>query len=124
MPPLETDCREQDVVYWAFAGVDDYGESQVSAPIDLKVRLELKQRVMRTEKGDEVTVDATMVTNQVILEGSIVFIGTTADFSGTATELSEIKEVLAYSEIPDIKNRNVRRRAGLVAHHDEIPEVV
>jgi len=106
MPALETDCREQFAVYEEATGTDDYNQATRAAPVELKVRWELTRSQIIDAAGDTISIEAQVVVNQVIVEGSTMWLGKLADYPASPANL---KEVVVFKEIPDIKGREFRR---------------
>jgi len=122
MPSIETAFRYQDAVYWAANGYDDYGEPKLDAAVDLKVRWEDVKDEVVDAKGNTVAIDAIAVIDRDIPVGSVLWQGTIADIPGTSeTPSSDLRRVLKFSSIPDIKNRNYRRLVYLRRLSDELP---
>ncbi len=121
MPPIETFERHQKAVLWRMTGYDRYGQPQVSAtPEELTVRWEWKHREEKTTDRYEVDIDAIAVVDQVIEEGSNMWLGALTDWYGTGSggEDSEVLQVKYYDEVPDIKDRYIRRTVGLAFFRD------
>ncbi len=119
MPPLETSCLNQDGVLWTASGsFDDAGEETVDAAIPIKIRHEIGKKKAVDSQGNVVAVDSVAVVDRTIAVGSILWPGNIDDI---ATPPVDLLEVMAYSEIPDVKGRNFRKTVGLVRHSDELP---
>ncbi len=121
MPPPETFERNADVVVWPKVGDTIAGEPELDEPVELEVRWERTKRDARRADGTIINLDASLVLDQEVAVGSIVWIGTLADWygSGSAAMLSQradLYRVETYEEVPDVKGREVRREAGLRKH--------
>ena len=115
MPTLETDCREQFAVYEEATGLDDYNQQTRAAPVEIKVRWELTRSQVVDAAGNTIAIDAAVVVNQVIVEGSTMWLGKLTDYPATPANL---KEVVVYKEVPDIKGRNTRQTVLLRKYSD------
>ncbi len=118
MPAPELADRKQKAVLWAASGVGDYGEHKVTAATQLNVRWEEKRREAVGALGNSIAIDATVVVDREVAVGSIMWLGKKDDL---ATPPVDLKEVVDYQEIPDVKNRKRRRVVLLVRYSNELP---
>lgn len=118
MPAIEASNRHQKAVLWAANGFDDYGEPKVDAAEEIDVRWEEARREVLNEEGNTVAVDATVVVNQEIAMGSIMWLGELDDVADPPVNL---KQVVLYSKIPDVKARHFRRVVSLIRYSNELP---
>jgi hypothetical protein len=128
MPPFETMDRHQSALYWAATGRSGRdGQPIVSAPVELTVRWagpQPDQTERMTPEGNTVAVHATVVLDQPVTVGGIMWQGGFADLPGTASvPEGDLMQVISYSETPDLKNRNFRREATLMRFRDSLPTV-
>lgn len=114
----ETTSRHQKAVLWAANGFDDYGEPKVDAAVEIDVRWEEKLQEAVDPNGNTVAVDAVAVVNQDIVVGSIMWLGKKDDL---ATPPVDLKQVMAFNKIPDVKGRVFRRTVDLVRYSNELP---
>lgn len=118
MPPLETSDLHQKAVLWPFLNYDRFGQPVVSDDHEeIPVRWEWGHREMLDSKGNTIGVDAVVVVDRRITLGSNLWLGESQDVpAGTSftSERNELCQVIFYSEIPDIKGREVRRLVGLI----------
>ncbi len=124
MPSPESSDRKQKAVLWAATaatGFGDYGGHKVSDPIEIKVRWEERKRESVDANGNTIAVDATVVVDRVIGVGSIVWLGKKVDVASPPVNL---KQVVAYQEVPDVKGRKIRRTVLLTRYSDELPTIV
>lgn len=125
MVDIETMERHDKAIYWAASGKNRYGKITVASPIDLDVRWEYVNREIVGPQGEVVRVDAVVVVDRVILDGSIMWKGSLKDIPGTSeTPTSNIMTVIGFGEIPGIKGRKVRRVVYLQRYSDNMPEVI
>lgn len=122
MPPLETDCREQDAVLWAANGYDLYGVQQIDAGVDIKVRWEDRNGETKDAAGNTVFFDAVLVVDRVISIESIVWQGTVATLPDPAA-IPDLHRVEFFTDVPDIKGREHRRVAFLARFNDTLPTI-
>jgi hypothetical protein len=121
MPPIETMEMHQRAVLWEMSGYDTYGQPTVSStPIEISVRWEWKHEEEKTTDKYEVLLDAIVVVDREIAEGSNMWLGTLSDWYGTgsAGDDSEVLQVKFYNEVPDLKDRYIRRTVGLSFFRD------
>lgn len=118
MPTLETDCREQFAVLAAVTGSSgDYGEDTAAAAIEIKVRWELGRTQSVDAGGTTIGIDVTVVVDREIKVGSTLWLGRLVDYPDSPANL---KVVVDYKEIPDVKGREVRRVVLLRKMSDEV----
>lgn len=118
MPNPESTHRKQKAVLRAASGFDDYGEAKVTAAVEIDVRWENRRDEVLDANGNTIGVDATVVVNQDIAIGSIMWLGLLKNFSAPFTNLME---VVTFNKVPDIKGRKFRRVVNLIRYSDQIP---
>ena len=124
MPNIESSCRFQKAVWWAMTGTayDNYGEPLVSDPVEIDVRWENVRKDILDPQGNTVEVDAVVVVDRDMSVGDILWLGTLYDLPGTSeTPTLDIREVVSFSSIPDLKGRYYRRVVMLKRLSDELP---
>ena len=123
MPQPETSGRLQKAVLWERDGVDDYGQPTVGEGEELDVRWEFKEEDVLDPRGNPIRVDANAVVSQRIPVGSNMWLGSLNDWPGTGTPEpdDELMVVVAYQEVPDVRNRVSRRKVYLKRHRDALP---
>lgn len=124
MPPLETYDLHQDAIYWEKLGDNRFGEPRLDSPVDLKVRWINARADLMGPEGNNISVDATVITNQDVVIGSIMRQGTIDDYTGTGTALDvdEVYTVAAFAKIPSLNNKYYYRSVGLVKYGSRIPQ--
>lgn len=119
MPALETDCRFQKAVLWAANGVDNNGQVKVDAAVELDVRWETgKSATAASDLSGTIAFEEVAVVDRVIPVNSIMWLGSIDDIADPPVNL---RKVVEYGEIPDIKGREVRRVVGLNKDSNELP---
>lgn len=115
--------RKQDAVLWAYAGVDNHGDIKVSStPVALKVRSEKLTRQVNDPVSEIQATDFTLVVDREIAKGSIIWFGKLSDVPDDTNNLTDLKQVVEYDEIPDIKGRKFRREVTLIKYGDRLPQ--
>jgi len=115
MPNIESAWRYQDAMLRSASGYDEYGNPKVTTAAAIKVRWEQVNREFVNSQGNTIGVDAEAVVDRDIPVGSAMWLGTTVKPS------SDIRYVVGYAEIPDIKNRHSRRVVYLSRSSDSLP---
>lgn len=126
MPHPETRHRKQYALLWTFSGVDRYGQTKVSAPVEVLVRWETGRADMLDMMGNKVNVDARLVVDQDIDIGSAMWLGTEAEWlsgTGSGGEDDEVMQVAVFNKAPNVKGNRYRREVGLVKYKDGPPEL-
>ena len=118
---IESASRRQKATYWA-AGTTSTsaGQKKVQASIEIKVRWEDKEQDALNAQGETIRVDAVAVVNRDIEVGSIMWLGAKRDWT-TAT--GNLKKVISFSKIPNIKGTRFRRVVGLERFSESLPTI-
>jgi hypothetical protein len=124
MPAPERRGRYQKAVLWEKTGRDRYNEPTTAAPVEISVRWENRASQQLDPQGNTIRVDATVIVNQDIAIGSVMWEGELLDFIGTGSDGTDTQtmEVVTNNVIPDLKNRARLRTVGLVFYRDTLPE--
>lgn len=120
MPAIEVDELNQDAVLWPKASYDDYGERTIASTTGtaIKVRWEQGRSESKDAQGNTIAFDSEIAVDREIAIGSILWLGKLADLPSPPTNL---REVVDYLEIPDIKNRHKRRIVRVMKLSNELP---
>ena len=120
MTRTETSNLHQKAVYWAATGHEDNnGEQIVTATnIQINVRWETKRNEFTGPRSNTVAFDELAVVDREITIGSILRLGALLDLP---SPLNNLRKVVDYSEIPDVKNRAKRRVVLLIKRSDRLP---
>jgi hypothetical protein len=133
MPAPERSYRRQKALLWEASGVGDDGRATVAGDFDeIDVRWVKKQTQMLDPQNTVVKVDATVVVGEAVPIGSILWEGSAEDLwaslpgtgTGTGTSyvpLSDLFEVVAYRETPDLKARWTRQVVGVNRYRGTMP---
>jgi hypothetical protein len=125
MPPLEHMDLTDKVLVWAAAGVNPAGDTVVSAMVELDARLVVRKRQMVNAFGQLVGVDAQVVLDVPVGEGSVVWEGGEDDLPGTASvPEGGLWQVIATARAKDLRGRVTRYEYGLRRFAETMPEVV
>lgn len=120
MPSIETADLKQNAVLWMadLTGyADDAGNARITTPIDIRVRWE-------ASKGEGEKRKARVVVDREITKGSILWLGKMIDLPNPPTKPSDLMQVIAYSTIPDVNNRQQRKLVDLVLLGSQLPESI
>ena len=121
MPVPELNGRHQTAVLWELAGRDEYDEPRIHSPLEITVRWEETRRESRDAEGNTIIIDAQVMTDREIRPGSIMRLGTLAEWTD---EQRGLKQVISYDETPDIKGRYFQRNVLLMAYGDALPAAI
>lgn len=123
MPPIETAARCQTVMYWPYQGEDNYGEPLYGTGREVTVRWTDVHRSVRDAKGNLVSVDAEIVTDFALTVGDFLWKGSQSEWVGTGSGsvIEDVMQVVSYDEIPDLKNRFIRRESNLGKYQGTLP---
>lgn len=123
MPQMEINDLHQKAVYWASDpdnGLDDFGNRKLTAAVEISVRWEIRRKEIVDSDGNTIVLESNAVVDQEIFVNSIVWLGALADIELTPVNL---RRVVMYTEIPDVKNRIARRTIGMIKESDTLPEL-
>ncbi len=115
---METDFLFQKAVLYTASGVDGYADVKLSAGIEISCRWETGKHQSVDANGNTIAVDSVVYVDRVITVGSILWKGKLIDLPSTPTDL---KEVVGYEEIPDVKSRKFERSVSVMKHSNELP---
>ena len=118
---IETTHLHQKATYWA-AGTTStsIGQKRVQAAIEIDVRWEDGESDALNAEGETIRIDATAVVDRDIEVGSIMWLGEKADWTSSTGNL---REVVSFSKIPNLKGTRYRRVVGLVKYSDNLPPI-
>lgn len=119
MTRLATRRLHQKAVLWSNTGKNNYGEVTVGTATEINVRWEETQSDITDANGQTVAVTAEVAVDREITVGSIMWEGAEADLPDAPTNL---KQVLSYQEVPDIKGRTFRRIVLLGKYGNTLPD--
>jgi len=122
MVRIETTSRRRKAVLYASddAPLTSIGQKKVAAAVELDVRWEEKQTDALNARGETIKVDVTVVVNQDITVGSLMWLGAKDDLPSPVTDL---KEVVSFSKTPNIKGTKFRRVVGLIRYSNSLPPI-
>lgn len=139
MPPIETFHRHDAALLWPVVGRDAYGEPlRQETPDEIMTRWEIGHAGFYSTGGRKEVLDprtqstseeAIVVVDRYVEVGSLIWKGTLEEWlgngtgSGSAAEDNNLLQVVIYSEIPDLKGRNIRRICTCMKFRQEQAEV-
>lgn len=125
MPPQELAFRRQRAVLWEATGATTRsGRPAVSdVPVDLRVRWDPSRRELPDGQGGTVVVDATVIVDRAVPEGSLLWLGetTTLPGDGAFPGTNPLMVVVSLSETVDIKGRVTYRELLLQRYGSRLP---
>jgi len=123
MPALEQTGLIHDVVLWPRSGQAADGDWAVGSPVDIKARWNQGRRQGTDPEGNTVALDGDLVLDQAVMVGSLVWLGTLADWNSTGSvgDTTEVMKIISVDVTSDIKGRATRYEAGFARHRDSPP---
>jgi len=118
MSDMETSDLHQKAVLWTINGTDDDGENKVNAAVEISIRWQFKHGEVLDPNGNPIAFDTVAIVDQTLSPGDILWLGALADVASPPINL---RQVLTYEEVPDVKNRVSRRRITMMKHGDTLP---
>lgn len=119
----QADCHDKAVL-WPLERIDSHGKPVVGQPEELDVRWVEKRREVSDNQGGTITIEATVIVDQKIVEGSQMWKGRIEDLPAGvdfSTELQGLMHVQSYTETPDVKGRVARRKVMLTRANNTLP---
>ena len=120
MPSIESSGRKQKAVYWALSSRDRYGDVTVSAAVEVSVRWEDREVDVLNAQGEKIKAEAVVTVGQDMAIGGLLWLGELADI---ATPPVDLKQIVSFDKIPDVKGREFRRVAYVARYSDTLPEL-
>lgn len=118
---IESMGRNQKATYWAAGtGSTSLGRKKVLASTEIDVRWEDREQDALGPDGETIRVDSVAVVAQDIEVGSILWLGKRADWTSA---VGNLKEVVSFSKVPNLKGTRFRRIVGLVRYRDALPPI-
>lgn len=120
MPPLETCDLKQKAALWSANGVDREGEYKVDAVVGIRTRWEIGRTEAKGILSSTIAFDELVIVDREIAVGSIMRKG---DVELVPDPPTNLREVVDYIEVPDLKGRArfTRRYVKLIKHSNELP---
>lgn len=123
MPPLETHDLVHKAILWEANGQNRHGKPKVSPPVEIDCRWVSSRKESIDVEGNPIAIDAKVVVDRDIAEGSVLLRGELADYD--AGSLRNKYMVVVFSEeTDDIKGRETRRSVALSRFGSSLPEIV
>lgn len=117
----QTKNLKQKAVYWAATSTNNnFGDPKLSAPVEIDSRWEFTNGEITDENGNTIGYEGKVAVDREIAVNSILWKGEQRDLSSPPTNL---KSVVAYKEIPDLKGRRFRRIAYVIRHNNTLPDL-
>ena len=118
---IETMSRRQKATLWA-AGTEStsIGRKKVLPSVEISVRWEDKEQDALNAEGETIRVDSLVVVDRDVAVGSLMWLGEKADWT---TSAGNLREVLSFSKVPNIKGTRFRRTVGLIRYSDDLPPI-
>lgn len=115
----------QTATLWPAGDPEASGVRTVGDPEEIRVRWVSGRSEDVDREGNTIALDATATVAQAIAIGSIMALGTLADWgevgTGDVSELGDLMEVIDYKETPDLKARHVQRSVSLKRYRGTLP---
>lgn len=118
MSRLLRNSLNQKAVLWVAEGVDNYGSYKVNSPVEISVRWEENRNEVTDNLGNTIVTDAVIHVNREIVVGSILWLGELID---VATPPVNLKQVVIYEEVPNLKARTKFRSVSVIKFSDTLP---
>lgn len=124
MPSFTKAHLKDDAVLWTKTGnYSDDGKVLLNSAVAIKVRWEQKSGEFISPDGATIGYDDVVYVNQEIEEGSIMWKGKLEDLPSPNSSITDLRQVIKYEGIPDVKGRVQMRRVILMKHSDSLPTV-
>lgn len=118
----QTKLLRQRAYLWAIDGRDSYGEPEIGGTaisstngVEIKCRWEIGKNEFPGPNNETIIVDGVAYVDRTITVGSLMWLGREIDLP---SPLTDVLQVVDYSEKRDIKGNNPRRRVLLQKFKD------
>ena len=122
MPAVEVyDLRQAAVLWPALTDpptMDNYGEIQVGAPIEIRVIWDDQATQSMDRQGNTIALDGTVVASRDIDNGSWMWLGSLDDLEAMDGGLIQLMSTKKFNKATDIKNRHTARDIGLMKYKE------
>jgi len=115
---LETFSLNQKAVLWPAGAFDSHGRRTRGDAVEVDCRWENTEDEAVDPQGNVVAVVATADLDRDVDVGSVMWLGNLLDLPDPPTDL---KRVVSFSKIPDVKGREYTRRVQLSRLSDTLP---
>ena len=119
MPDQEKSHLNQKAVLWVANGFSEDGKVKVNAAVEVNVRWE-EISGEAGGQGNTITFDSRAAVDREAAVNDIMWLGNLRDVAASPTNL---RKVVSYSKIPDVKGRSFRRTVLLNKFSNELPTV-
>ena len=120
MPNPETDSLTQKAVWWEVTGKDRFNNPTLSAAVEINTRWEIGNKETIDPSNTTVAIDSTVILDRDVSVGDILRLGAEVDLP---TPIDDLREVVDFRKVPDVKGRNFRRKALLIKHSGTLPNL-
>lgn len=121
MPRTATKNLKDKAAYWAYSGVDDYGNITVSAAVEIDVFWNQTVTQLIQPDGKRVRVDGQVFCAIDLSEKGLLWHGNLADVPVSFN--NDLMEIAFFAKVPDIKSRKYTRYVGIRRYKDTLPTV-
>lgn len=129
MPAMESMDLHGRALLWRVAGVDNYADILVAAPVEIRLRLNDTATEALDPQGNKIALDATIVTAVDLNIGDVLWMAPSQYYSAmeqyVGTGSGEVDptywQVKMFNGTPDLKYRVTRREAGILRFRGSPP---
>lgn len=124
MPPIEYQDLTDVAVIWDKQGVDNYGETVISSPREIKIRQTFSQSENLDPISEDDSKSVIVITCEDVSIGCILWLGSLDDyFDGLPSTPTELIQVISRDLTKDIKGRVTRYQLRCMKYSDTLPVV-
>lgn len=122
---LLTKMLRQKVVYWSYAGVDNFGKPKYNAPIEIKARWEdVVEQYLRADLVEATSLAKVYVDRDLTVKG-VLWLSTKKASDAAGSAIAELTDqvkpfnnpraaaIQRFDKLPDLKVKNFLRTAYL-----------
>lgn len=120
MPSTESAELNQYAVLWSVVGTTAYGDPTFASPVEIRVRWEDSYGEKLDPESGAIKAPATIVVSHRIVVDSLLWLGRLKDLPSPP---QNIRQVINYKEIPDVKGREFRREVDVIKCDNTTPIV-
>jgi hypothetical protein len=103
----------QKAVWWAVAGVDDFGQPEFADPVQVDCRWTQKLKTVLDSQGNEVLANSEVMVDRDMAPGDFLREGVQESDDTNGPLAVGAHEIISWEKIPDLKAQEYVRKAYL-----------
>lgn len=118
---IRTRNLRQYAVLWEASGLNEYGESKIKKPVEIKCRWEEGKKQSLDAQGNVIEYDGRIYLPCEVPEGSVLWKGRLMDKPNDSV-ITNLREVVSTGDIPNIKATERQVFANVKNYKNKLPD--